>query len=100
MNQRAFSVMGNIVIVNFSKDVKKQEKLKFAKEILSKNKNSFDSCLWNGWSGSSCELNGCPCSITLPSGKICVWRKKVLLNRTNTKETISSIDVNFLLLNS
>ncbi|PJC45550.1 hypothetical protein CO037_00950, partial [Candidatus Pacearchaeota archaeon CG_4_9_14_0_2_um_filter_30_8] len=39
MNQRAFSVMGNIVIVNFSKDVKKQEKLKFAKEILSKNKS-------------------------------------------------------------
>ena len=34
MKSRAFDVLGNIAIVNFSKDVKKNEKKKFAEKIL------------------------------------------------------------------
>jgi len=39
MNQRAFSVLGNLAIVNFSEGVKKSEKIKFANEILNNNKS-------------------------------------------------------------
>src|SRR6056297_1620922 len=36
--QRSFSVLGNIAIVNFPLDMKKSEKVKFAKKILKENK--------------------------------------------------------------
>ncbi len=36
---RAFSAVGNIAIVNFSEDVKKKDKLKFANKILKENKH-------------------------------------------------------------
>ncbi|MCR4327458.1 MAG: methyltransferase [Nanoarchaeota archaeon] len=39
MIHRSFSLMGNVAIVNFRDSVTKKEKLKFAKEILSKNKS-------------------------------------------------------------
>ncbi len=39
MKQRAFSVLGNIAIVNFSDDAKKIEKRKFAEKILKEQKN-------------------------------------------------------------
>jgi tRNA (guanine37-N1)-methyltransferase len=37
--QRGFSVMGNIALVNFPLDMKKSEKVKFAKKILRENKS-------------------------------------------------------------
>lgn len=39
MNQRAFNIMGNVAIVNFPLDMKKSEKVKFAKKILKENKS-------------------------------------------------------------
>jgi tRNA (guanine37-N1)-methyltransferase len=39
MKQRGFSVLGNIAIVNFSKDVKKKDKKEFAQKILKEQKN-------------------------------------------------------------
>lgn len=39
MNQRAFSVLGNMVIVNFSDDFKKSERKKFAEKILKEHNN-------------------------------------------------------------
>ena len=39
MKQRAFSVLGNIAIVNFSDDFKVSEKKKFAKKLLQKHRN-------------------------------------------------------------
>ena len=39
MKQRAFSVLGNIAIVNFSDDYKASEKKKFADRILKENNN-------------------------------------------------------------
>ncbi|MCW8966266.1 MAG: hypothetical protein OQK82_06240 [Candidatus Pacearchaeota archaeon] len=37
--QRAFNVLGNVAIVNFSTDVKKSEKIRFAKNILKEHVN-------------------------------------------------------------
>src|SRR6056297_2740259 len=42
--QRSFSVLGNIAIVNFPLEMKKSEKIKFAKKILKENK-SVDTVL-------------------------------------------------------
>lgn len=39
MNQRSFSLMGSVAIVNFKSKTSKAEKLKFAKELISKNKS-------------------------------------------------------------
>jgi tRNA (guanine37-N1)-methyltransferase len=38
-NQRSFNVLGNVAIINFSDDINKIDKIKFAKDILRKNKN-------------------------------------------------------------
>ncbi len=38
MKQRSYSVLGNVAIVNFSDDIKKNAKKEFAEEILEKNK--------------------------------------------------------------
>ena len=38
IHQRSFNVLGNVAIVNFSDEIKNSDKIKFAKEILRKNK--------------------------------------------------------------
>jgi len=39
MKQRSFSLFGNLAVVNFSDKTTKKDKLKFANEVLSKNRN-------------------------------------------------------------
>ena len=39
MKQRSFSLLGNVALVNFGKGTLKKDKLRFAKEILGKNKS-------------------------------------------------------------
>ena len=39
MAHRAFSLFGNLAVVNFPKETSKSEKIKFAKDLLKKNKN-------------------------------------------------------------
>ena len=38
MKQRAFELLGNIAIINFSKNIKSKERKRFAQKILKENK--------------------------------------------------------------